>query len=238
MTRPQPNNFSGVKPSLCQLEERCVPAAFTFSNGVLTINMEEIQNRTVTVGARNGNLILNGTQAGGRTNQVIGAPNGKPELTSITTIVVNGSGQRDAINLQGVDSQFNRLDGQVTIYAKDGDDTIYGTQFSDKIFAGAGNDRVFGMWGSDKIFGEAGNDELYGEGTASFWGTNGDDDELDGGAGNDILWGGGGNDMLIGGPGRDLFWGQGGIDTVYFNSEDTVPPRGWIWAGIERAVRR
>ena len=215
MAKPQIKGFSATKPSLCHLEERCVPAAFTFSNGTLIINMAEIQNRAVTVGARNGNLILNGTQAGGRTNQVIGAPNGKPELTSITAIVVN-----------------------VTIYGKDGDDTIYGTQFSDKIFAGAGNDRVFGMWGSDKIFGEAGNDELYGEGTASFWDTNGDDDELDGGAGNDILWGGCGNDKLIGGPGRDLFWGQGGIDTVYFNSEDTVPPRGWLWAGIERAVLR
>ena len=221
------------KPSLNMLEDRCVPAAFTFNQGTLTINMAEISNRTVSVTANGGNLRLQGRVTGGPTNTVVGAPGGRLDLFAVTGIVVNGSGQKDIIRLAGVDTQFNNLSGRVSISSGGGNDIIEGTQFNDSIRAGADNDNVKGGAGDDIILGESGNDDLWGDGNSSFWDRNGGNDTIDGGTGNDVLWGSGGNDILIGGSGSDKFWGGIGNDTAIIDSQDVVPQRGWLSVGIE-----
>jgi Ca2+-binding RTX toxin-like protein len=193
------SKVSSVSVSLSQLEDRCVPAAFVFNNGELTINMSEIKTRNVSIGASRGDLLVNGRVAGGTGNYVEGAVNGKPDLISITSIVVNGSNQKDTINLSKVDTQFNNLDGKVTIYGNSGNDNIQGSQFADTIFSGNDNDIVSGLGGNDKIYGEGGNDNLFGDGNSGFWDRFGGDDFIDGGIGNDYICGSGGNDTLVGG---------------------------------------
>jgi Ca2+-binding RTX toxin-like protein len=225
------------KPSLNLLEDRCVPAAFTFNQGTLTINMAEISNRTVNVSANAGRLIIQGRQAGGSNNYVVGAPAGRLDLYALNGIVVNGSNQRDIINLSGVDTQFNNLNGRVFIYGNSGDDIINGTQFDDTIDSGSGNDRVFGLAGNDVIFGKDGNDTIWGDGNSSFWDRNGGNDTIYCGSGNDYAYGGGGDDNLIGDGGQDIFNGGVGFDTAFIDSLDVVPRNGWQSVGIE-IVRR
>ena len=225
-------------PSLCKLEDRCVPAAFVFGNGQLTINMNEIQDRRITLDADiKGNLLINGRVAGGSTNFVEGAVLGKPNLLSITSIVVNGSGQKDTINFSKVDTQFNNLDGRVVIYGNGGDDNIQGTQFSDRIFAGSGNDVVFGLGGNDEIYGQDGNDTLWGDGNTGYWDRYGGNDKIDGGVGNDNLRGSGGKDILIGGVGKDTYSGGTGDDLAIIDSKDEIPKHGWANWGIEKVKR-
>jgi len=222
-------------PSLCKLEDRCVPAAFVFGNGQLTINMNEIQDRRFTLDADSkGNVLINGRAAGGSTNFVEGAFLGKPSLLAITSIVVNGSEQKDTINLSKVDTQFNNLDGKVVIYGNGGDDNIQGSQFSDRIFAGSGNDVVSGLGGNDEIYGQNGNDNLWGDGNSGYWDRNGGNDKIDGGEGNDNLWGSGGDDILIGGGGKDIYSGGTGFDVAYIDSIDEIPRYGWANRGIEK----
>ena len=225
------------KPSLNMLEDRCVPAAFTFNQGTLTINMAEISNRTVSVTANGGNLRLQGRVTGGPTNTVVGAPGGRLDLFAVTGIVVNGSGQRDMIRLAGVDTQFNNLSGRVSIFGGGGNDIIEGTQFNDRIEAGADNDDVKGGGGNDTIFGDGGNDDLWGDGNSSFWDRNGGNDTINGGSGDDKMWGRGGNDTFIGGSGSDTYDGGVGNDTAIIDSQDRVPQRGWLSVGIEVARR-
>ena len=233
------NKPVSTKLSLCQLEDRCVPAAFTFSCGELTINMSEIQDRRIILDADpEGNLLINGRVAGGSTNFVEGAFHGKPDLLSITSIVVNGSNQKDTINLSKVDTQFNNLSGHVVIKGNGGDDNIQGTQFSDQIFAGSGNDLVYGLGGDDTIKGEGENDTLYGDGNSGYWDRNGGNDTIDGGSGNDYLYGSGGDDMLIGGLGNDTFSGGTGFDVATIDSADTFPRYGWENRGIEKVKNR
>jgi len=221
------------KPSLNLLEDRCVPAAFTFSQGILTINMADIANRTVSVTANRGNLRIQGGATGGSNNFVVGAPSGRLELLSITGIVVNGSAQKDDIRLAGVDTQFNNLSGRVFIFGNSGNDLIEGTQFNDRIEAGADNDNVKGNGGDDTIFGDGGNDDLWGDGNSSFWDRNGGDDTISGGSGDDKMWGRGGNDTFDGGSGSDTYDGGVGNDIAIIDSQDRVPQRGWLSVGIE-----
>ena len=211
------------------LEAREVPAAFTFANGVFTINMAEVANRNIVVTTNNnGEIRLNG-----QVRPIDGAPNGVNAL-AVTQIVVNGSAQGDVINLAGVDNRkFGDLNGRVDIYGRGGNDTIYGTQFDDRIWAGAGNDKVVGGGGHDRIWGDAGHDTLWGDGSSNDWDWRGGNDRIDGGEGNDILHGNGGDDLLIGSGGKDTFWGGLGTDTVCVDGMDVKPDDGWDWAGIE-----
>ena len=219
------------------LEDRCVPAAFTFNQGTLTINMAEISNRTVSVTANRGNLRIQGGATGGSNNFVVGAPSGRLDLLAITRIVVNGSAQKDDIRLSGVDTQFNNLSGRVSIFGGGGNDIIEGTQFNDRIEAGGDNDKVKGNGGDDTIFGDGGNDDLYGDNSNSFWDRNGGNDTINGGSGDDKMWGRGGNDTFIGGSGSDTYDGGVGNDTAIIDSQDRVPQRGWLSVGIEVARR-
>ena len=219
------------------LEDRCVPAAFTFNQGTLIINMAEISNRTVSVSANAGRLLIQGRQTGSSSNYVEGAPAGRLDLYALNGIAVNGSNQRDIINLSGVDTQFNNLNGRVFIYGNSGDDIINGTQFNDTINSGSGNDRVFGLAGNDVIYGSDGNDTIWGDGSSSYWNLNGGNDTIYGGSGNDSLNGGGGDDILKGDGGSDTYDGGVGNDTAIIDSQDRVPQRGWLSVGIEVARR-
>lgn len=221
------------KPSLNLLEDRCVPAAFTFSQGTLTINMAEISNRSVSVSANAGRLLIQGRQTGGSANYVQGAPAGRLDLYAVNGIVVNGSNQRDIINLSGVDTQFNNLNARVFIYGNSGDDIINGTQFNDTINSGSGNDRIFGLAGNDVIYGSDGNDTIWGDGSSSYWNLNGGNDTIYCGSGNDYAYGGGGDDTIVGGSGTDIYNGGVGNDTAIIDSQDRVPSRGWQSVDIE-----
>lgn len=238
-TKPTARPALGLTP----LEGREVPAAFSFANGLLTVNMPEVATRSVNLDAdRNGVVVINGWANGSRPdNRVVGAPGGVLRSQHITAVRVIGSEQSDAINLQGVapDRGFNTLDGRVEVTGGGARDTIYGSAFNDVIRAGAGDDRVFGGWGNDRIDGGAGADHLYGDGNSGDSDARGGSDLIDGGSGDDYLNGGGGSDQLVGGAGADSFQDSGrvGWDIFWVDSSDHEPRRGWGWAGAEEARR-
>lgn len=227
---------SSASAEVLEVRVLLAAAAYTFSNGVFTINMEHVANRDVNV-TYNGVVVrINGQGTGGPGRYVEGAPNGRLQPENVTRIVVNGSDFADRINLAGVDTRgFRNLNGQVEIRGGGGNDTIAGTQFDDRIFAGEGNDNVHGGGGNDRIWGEGGHDTLYGDGNSPGSERLGGNDSVDGGSGNDYLDGSGGNDLLIGGTGQDVFFGGSGTDVAWIDAQDRPPQHGWPWAGIETA---
>lgn len=222
-----------TKLNLEALEGRDVPAAYAFANGVFTINLAEITDRSVTVDSTStGVVALNGQGSGGAGRVVVGAPGGQLRAEAVTQIVVNGTDRDDSINLAGVDTrEFRNLSGRVDITGGSGRDTIYGTAFDDRIRAGEDNDRVFGLGGNDRIWGDGGDDNLWGDGDSSRWDWLGGNDRIDGGSGNDYLFGCGGDDLLIGRDGNDYFDGGVGADVAWVDGLDRRLRYGW--RGVE-----
>jgi uncharacterized protein YkwD len=121
-------------------------------------------------------------------------------LTANGTLVVNGTADRDDINLYlsgrsliaNVNDQsftFNYSSVKriyVAAMAGDDDARVAGGILGSTINGGIGNDTLTGTGGNDTLEGAGGNDVLFGM------------------AGNDSLWGGGGRDTLVGGAGNDI----------------------------------
>ena len=85
----------------------------------------------------------------------------------VQSIVVEGSGGDDRIDLSGVTTAaFGSLEG-VTILGGDGNDTILGSDLADLIDAGNGNDSVLGDVGVgvDNLTGTTGDDTMADDGT-------------------------------------------------------------------------
>lgn len=219
-TDTRSNKKQVARPRLERLEAREVPAAYSFANGVFTINVAEVPARLVQIDSAGGLVRVGGRVA----TTVAGTPTGRLAAQSVTRIVVNGSEQDDAVSLAGVNTQgFRNLSGQVTVFGNGGNDTITGSAFDDEIHGGEGTDRVFGIGGRDRIFGESGHDNLWGDGNSGSWERLGGSDVIEGGDGNDylsgyggddVMRGGDGNDTLLGGGGNDQLWGNAGVDRV------------------------
>ena len=134
-------------------------------------------------------------------------------VTQLESIVINGFGSNDLINMASVDDDFS---GDVIINGNDGDDvilgslvevplTIRGGSGDDSIIGGRGNDLIDGGAGDDRIDARAGDDEARGDDG---------NDKINGGLGNDTIGGGSGNDDLNGQAGDDLIIGDDGDDLL------------------------
>ncbi|MBX9627588.1 MAG: hypothetical protein K2X82_27555 [Gemmataceae bacterium] len=231
-----PARRPSARLSVSELEAREVPAALSFANGTLTINMDDVPRHSIRIDAlRAGVVRVNGvnTGAGPAWQHVDGVDNGRLRSADVKKIVVNGSAFSDIINLAGVDTRgFRGLGGKVEVWGNGGSDIIDGTAFADQLHGGGANDTIRGQAGADRIWGDAGNDNLYGDGApGAHWDRYGGDDRIDGGLGNDWLYGTGGVDLFVGGAGRDRYFGGAGRDTAYLDNLDYRPNRGgpnWV----------
>ena len=161
----------------------------SFSNGVLTVRGDSLDN-SITV-SRNaaGQILVNGGAV-----PVVGGP---PTVDNTAQIKVFGLGGQDVISL-------NQASGALP---------------AAQLFGGSSNDVLTGGASGDQLFGESGNDTLLGAGGFDllFGGT--ENDTLTGGDADDQVFGQGGNDRMIWNPGddTDLNEGASGIDTVQVN---------------------
>ncbi len=113
--------------------------------------------------------------------------------SDVTSIIIQGSGAADRINLSGVrvETGFTHAGGvAITVNGNAGPDTITGSGFPDHLNGGDDPDILDGRGGDDVITGGPGDDLLYGaEGN----------DALDGQAGANRFDGGPGNNTIAGG---------------------------------------
>jgi Ca2+-binding RTX toxin-like protein len=161
----------------------------TFSNGVLSVSGDSLNN-TITVNRdAAGQILVNGGAVA-----VIG---GTPTVANTSLIQVFGLAGQDVIALDEANGALPKAN----------------------LFGGGGNDILTGGSGADQLFGQAGNDTLLGKGgnDALFGGA--DNDTLTGGDGDDQAFGQGGNDRMIWNPGDDTDLNEGGadVDTVEVN---------------------
>jgi Ca2+-binding RTX toxin-like protein len=161
----------------------------SFSNGVLTVTGDSLDNNITVSRNAAGNILVNG----GAVN-VIGGP---PTVANTAEIKVFGLGGNDVLTISETNGALPRA----------------------QLFGGAGNDVLTGGSGNDQLFGESGNDTLLGKGGFDllFGGT--DNDTLTGGDADDQAFGQSGNDRMIWNPGddTDLNEGGAGTDTVEVN---------------------
>jgi Ca2+-binding RTX toxin-like protein len=129
-------------------------------------------------------------------------------VSCVTSIVVNGLGGNDSLDLSALREIPAEIDGG------DGDDRLIGGSGRDLLIGGTGMDQITAECcdphettgdGRDQINGGPGNDTIDG-GLG--------DDEIDGGEGNDDVSGGAGNDSINGGGGSDVLDGGTGNDTI------------------------
>lgn len=206
--RPRP----AARPvlALCPLEDREVPAGFTFtpSTGLLRVDMAGLTAHG-PADARYHTFLM--SASGGRVVLDDGAGNPKPAYNTATRrlepvpvagvrrVEVVGSGRRDEVGLAAVTAArgFN-LTGGVRVDGNGGNDGIKGSGFADTITGGAGADRLHGSDGNDSLDGGTGNDSLTG------------------GAGRDTLRGGAGDDYLyLAADAADDADGGGGFNRVF-----------------------
>lgn len=181
---------SPIAPIFEALEDRLAFAVTaSFSQGLLTVIGDSLDN-TITV-SRNaaGNLLVNGGAV-----QVLG---GTPTVANTAQISVFGLGGNDHLELSETNGALPRA----------------------VIQGGAGNDTLIGGSGADQLFGQAGNDQLLGRGGTDFLFGGLDNDTLTGGDADDQVFGESGNDRMVWNPGddTDLNEGGAGTDTVEVN---------------------
>jgi Ca2+-binding RTX toxin-like protein len=161
----------------------------TFSNGVLSVTGDSLDNNITVSRNAAGQILINGGAV-----SVVG---GTPTVANTAKISVFGLGGNDVLTLSEVNGALPRAD----------------------LFGGAGNDVLTGGSGNDQLFGESGNDTLLGKGGFDFLFGGNDNDTLTGGDADDQVFGQGGNDRMIWNPGddTDLNEGASGTDTVEVN---------------------
>ncbi len=227
-SRRRANRTVPAMPQCEALQPRILPAAATFTDGVLTIEFDEQNDRHVTLaaGANSGELLLNGDILATSSTLVesITIQPAPESLDASNTIDISGLNVMltfefpllQSISVDSgtgadlvIGSHFSEL-----LIAGNGDQTLLGGSGNDTLVGGNGHDSLEGARGHDSLVGGAGNDSL----TGSL-----DNDTLDGGAGFDTLNGNTGNDILLGrthadvlngGDGDDLLRGHGGQDTL------------------------
>lgn len=153
------NPMNAFRPTLNTLESREVMSAnvaLNTSTGVLAITCDNA-NDTVVVTQDSRGIGVN--------NQRFFNAN------AVHSIVVNGNGGHDRIDLRSVSRP-------ATVNSGSGNDVIVGSAANDVLNGGADQDTIYGHSGHDRISGDGGNDKLFGD------------------AGTDTLLGGAGNDFL------------------------------------------
>ena len=161
----------------------------SFSNGVLTVDGDSLDN-TITVSRdAAGNLLVNGGAVA-----VIG---GTPTVANTSLIRVFGLGGKDTISLNQANGALPRAN----------------------LFGGGDNDTLIGGAGGDQLFGQSGDDTLLGGGGFDFLFGGDENDTLTGGDADDQVFGQGGTDRMIWNPGDDTDLNEGGAgeDTVEVN---------------------
>ena len=231
-------------PSLAAeiFENRVMLSAVTYVGGVLTVDLSSNDDVSIRPNGDNFEVQINDV-----VDEVTGA------ASDVTTIVVNGGGGSNIIDLSAVKpSEFTSL-SSVTLKGEDAGDDIKGSGIGDLINGGRGFDTLNGKSGDDTINGDAGNDKLLGgagkdqlnagdgEDTVRGQGArdtiNGDagndflygveaGDTIDGGAGHDMIQAGDADDLINGGSGDDDLHGDGGIDTINGGTGEDV-----LWSG-------
>jgi Ca2+-binding RTX toxin-like protein len=161
----------------------------SFSNGVLSVNGDSLDNNIVVSRNAAGQILVNGGAVA-----VIG---GTPTVANTAQIQVFGLAGNDTITISEVNGALPKAN----------------------LFGGAGNDVLTGGSGNDQLFGESGNDTLLGKGGFDFLFGGTDNDTLTGGDADDQVFGQSGNDRMIWNPGddTDLNEGADGTDTVEVN---------------------
>ena len=171
----------------------------SFSNGVLAVNGDNLNN-TITI-SRNaaGTILVNGGAV-----TVVG---GTPTVANTSLIKVFGLDGADTITL----SQVNGALPAAHLFGANGNDTLVGGAGGDQLFGQAGNDTLLGSGGFDFLFGGSEQDTL----------TGGDaDDQVFGQAGNDrMVWNPGDDtDLNEGGAGEDIVEVNGGNGAEQFTT--------------------
>jgi Ca2+-binding RTX toxin-like protein len=177
-------------PSMIGLETRLTPAVTaSFSNGVLSVFGDALDNLIVASRKAAGNILVNGGAV-----SVLG---GTPTVANTTLIQIFGQAGNDTLSL-------NESNGALPAAF---------------LFGGAGNDVLTGGSGADQLFGQAGNDTLLGKGGADLLFGGDGNDTLTGGDADDQVFGQAGNDRMIWNPGDDTDLNEGGdgTDTVEVN---------------------
>lgn len=150
-----------------------------------------------------------------------GAGGGDLTAAEVGSIIAQGVGGNDVIDLSGVTaSAFSNLtstflaggDGNDTVIGSEIGDNIHGEGGHDLLSGGAGNDYAEGGVGNDVVLGDTGDDTLYGDFASAYYdsytGQVGGNDWLDGGSGNDFAYGEWFDDTVIGGTGGDFLFGD------------------------------
>jgi Ca2+-binding RTX toxin-like protein len=161
----------------------------TFSQGILSVFGDSLNNTTTISRDAAGKLLVNGG--------AVAVSGGTPTVANTSLIQVFGLGGNDTITLNEANGALPRAN----------------------LFGGAGNDVITGGSGADMLFGQSGNDTLLGKGGNDFLFGGADDDVLTGGDADDQVFGESGNDRMIWNPGddTDLFEGGAGTDTAEVN---------------------
>src|SRR4051794_39479832 len=161
----------------------------TFSNGVLTVTGDALDNNIALSRNAAGQILVNGGAVA-----VIG---GTPTVANVSQMQVFGLAGNDTLTLSEVNGALPKAN----------------------LFGGAGNDVLTGGSGNDQLFGQAGNDTLLGKGGNDFLFGGDDNDTLTGGDADDQVFGQAGNDRMIWNPGDDTDLNEGGdgTDTVEVN---------------------
>lgn len=142
--------------------------------------------------------------------------------TTNTPVIVYGDNGAD--NIQGGD-MLDKLYGGAGNDFIDGGSNSMATQDDNYIFGGSGDDIIVGGVGIDIIYGQSGMDTINGS-----WGNDiihgGDDnDDIYGDVDDDVLHGNDGDDSITGVFGSNIINGGAGIDTIKYNSSDTISPQ-------------
>lgn len=161
----------------------------SFTNGVLSINGDNLDNNVAISRNAAGQILVNGG--------AVPVAGGTPTVANTTLIQVFGLGGNDTLSLSEINGALPRTN----------------------LFGGSGNDVLTGGSGNDQLFGQSGNDTLLGKGGFDFLFGGTENDTLTGGDADDQVFGESGDDRSIWNPGddTDLNEGGAGTDTVEVN---------------------
>jgi Ca2+-binding RTX toxin-like protein len=161
----------------------------TFSNGVLTVFGDSLNNSITVSRDAAGKLLVN--------NGAIPVSGGTPTIANTSLIQVFGLAGNDSISIDEANGALPRAN----------------------MFAGGDSDTVTGGSGGDQLFGQSGVDTLRGRGGVDFLFGGAENDTLTGGDADDQVFGEGADDRMIWNPGddTDLNEGGAGTDTVEVN---------------------
>jgi Ca2+-binding RTX toxin-like protein len=161
----------------------------SFSNGVLSVFGDTLNNNVTVSRNAAGNILVNGG--------AVNVPGGTPTVANTALIQVFGLNGNDTITINEANGPMPRAN----------------------LFGGTGNDVLTGGSGADMLFGQSDHDTLLGKGGIDFLFGGSGNDTLTGGDADDQVFGEAGDDRFIWNPGddTDLYEGGAGNDTTEVN---------------------